>query len=141
MLLLDVEKAFNSVWHDALLHKLIQGCCNIFLAPIIHSFLSGSTFQVSVGKSKSYVCNILYGVPQGAVLSPIFYNLFTSDASTADWCELATFADDTAIFVSNSKPMNVWRWAPIATQLIFELLQTMEDKIEVIGAGRKPIIM
>jgi hypothetical protein len=70
MLLVDVEKAFDTVWHDALLHKLIQGGCNIFLAQIIHYSLCGGTLQVSVGKSKSSVCNIVYGAPQGAVLSP-----------------------------------------------------------------------
>jgi hypothetical protein len=110
MLLIDVEKAFDSVWYDALLHKLIQGG---FLARIIHSFLSERTFQVSVGKSKSSVCNIPYRVP--AVLSPTLYNLFTSDAPTADGCELATFADDTTILVS----MNVCG-----------LLRTMEDTSE-----------
>jgi hypothetical protein len=102
-----VEKAFDSFWHDALLHKLIQGGCNIFLARIIHFILSGRTFQVNIGKSKSSVCNISYGVPQGAVLSPILYSLCTSDALMDDGCELATFADDTAIFVSNSEPINV----------------------------------
>jgi hypothetical protein len=70
-------------------------------------FLSGRTFQVSVGKSKSSVCNIPYGVPHGAVLALTLYNLFTSDAPSADGCELATFADDTAIFVSSSESMNV----------------------------------
>jgi hypothetical protein len=98
MFLLDVEKAFDSIWHDTLLHKLIQGGCNIFLARIIHSFLSGRTFQVSVGKSKSSVCNIPYGESKGTVLSPTYYNLFTSDVPTADGCELVTLADE---------PMNV----------------------------------
>jgi hypothetical protein len=104
MLLLDKER---SLIPSALLHKLIQGGCNIFLARIIHSFLSRRTFQASAGKSKSSVCNIPYGVPQAVVLSPTLHNLFTSDAPTADVYELATFADDTVIFVSNSEPMNV----------------------------------
>jgi hypothetical protein len=63
-LLLDVERAFDSVWHDALLHKLILLSCNIFLVRIMYSFLDDRTFQISVGKSKSSVCNMIYGVPQ-----------------------------------------------------------------------------
>jgi hypothetical protein len=74
-----VERAFDSVWRDALLHKLILRGCNIFLVRIIYSFLNHRTFQVIVGKSKSSICKILYGVPQGAVLSSTFYNFFTSD--------------------------------------------------------------
>jgi hypothetical protein len=94
MVFFDVERTFDSVWHDALLHKLIRRGCNIFLVRVIYSFHNDCTFQVSVGKSKSSVCNILYGVPQGAVLSPTLYNIFTSDAPTVDGCKLATFADD-----------------------------------------------
>jgi hypothetical protein len=62
---------------------------------------------VIVGKSKSSFCNIPYGVPQGAALSPTLYNFFTSDAPTVNGCELATFADDTALFVSSSDPTAV----------------------------------
>jgi hypothetical protein len=72
MLLLDVERAFDSVLHDALLHKLIFRGCNIFLVRIIYSFLNDRTFQVTV-----------------------------------DGCELAIFADDTALFVSSSDPTDV----------------------------------
>jgi hypothetical protein len=61
MLFLDVKKAFDSVWHDALLR-------------IIYSCQNDRTFQVSVGKSKSSVCNIPFGVPQSAVLSLTLYN-------------------------------------------------------------------
>jgi hypothetical protein len=67
MLLLDVERAFHSVWHDALLHKPILWGCNIFLVRIIYSFLNDRTFQVSVGKSKSSVCNIPYSTGCRAV--------------------------------------------------------------------------
>jgi hypothetical protein len=64
-----MDRAFDSVWHIALLHKLVLRGCNIFLVRIIYSFL---TFQVRVGKSKSPVCNIHYGVPQSTVLLQLF---------------------------------------------------------------------
>jgi hypothetical protein len=40
-------------------------------------------------------------VPQGAILSHILYNICTSDVPTTEECKLATFSDDTAIFVSD----------------------------------------
>ena len=105
MLLLDVEKAFDSVWHEALLHKLLQRGCDIFLARLIFSFLKGRTFQVSIGNFKSSSHNIPYGVPQGAILSPTLYNIFTSDVPSSLYCGTATFADDTAIFASGQTPL------------------------------------
>jgi Reverse transcriptase (RNA-dependent DNA polymerase) len=78
MLLLDVEKAFDSVWHKALLHKLLQRGCDIFLARLIFSFFKGRSFQSRVGSAKSPSHNITFGVPQGAILSPTLYNIFTS---------------------------------------------------------------
>jgi Reverse transcriptase (RNA-dependent DNA polymerase) len=94
--LLDVEKAFDSVWHKTLLHKLLRGC-DIFLARLIFSFIKGRFFQVSVGSAKSSAYNIPFGVPQGAILSPTLYNIFTPDVPSFDFCGTATFADDTAI--------------------------------------------
>jgi hypothetical protein len=38
---------------------------------------------------------------------PTLYNIFTSDAPNAGECKLATFADDTAIFVSDTVPAGV----------------------------------
>jgi hypothetical protein len=72
------------------------------------SFLNDRIFQVSVGKSKLSVCNISYGVPLDAVLSPTLYNFFTSDAPTVDGCKFATFTDDTALFVSSLDPAAVY---------------------------------
>jgi Reverse transcriptase (RNA-dependent DNA polymerase) len=41
-------------------------------------------------------------VPQGAILSPTLYNIFTSDVPST-----ATFADNTAIFASGQTPLLV----------------------------------
>jgi hypothetical protein len=46
-------------------------------------------------------------VPQGAIPAPTLYNIFTSDVPTTVECKLATFADDTAIFVSDIDPAEV----------------------------------
>jgi hypothetical protein len=99
MLLLDVEKAFDSVWHEALMQKLLMKGCDIFLTGSIFSFLKNRSFQVCVGKAQSSSCDIPYGVSQGAILSPTLHNMFTSDAPNAGEFVLAKFADDTAIFV------------------------------------------
>lgn len=40
-------------------------------------------------------------MPQGSVLSPMLYNFFTYDIPKLDYCKLALFADDTAIFTSS----------------------------------------
>jgi Reverse transcriptase (RNA-dependent DNA polymerase) len=107
MLLLDVEKAFDSVWYKALLHKLLQRGCDIFLARLIFSFINGRSFQVSVGSAKSSSHNIPFGVPQCAVLSPTLYNIITSDGPSSEFCGIATFSDDTAIFASSQTPLLV----------------------------------
>jgi Reverse transcriptase (RNA-dependent DNA polymerase) len=46
-------------------------------------------------------------MPQGAILSPTLYNIFTSDVPCSDFCGTANFADDTAIFASGQTPLLV----------------------------------
>lgn len=42
-----------------------------------------------------------YGVPQGAVLSPTLYNIYTHDAPQLQHCNLSLFADDTAFYCAS----------------------------------------
>jgi hypothetical protein len=104
MVFLDAEKAFDSVWHEGLLHKLVISNCYLYLTKIIVFFLSGRFFHVSVYRTNSDTHPILYGVPQGAILSPSSYYFFKSDSPHSNESETATFADDTAIFVSSEDP-------------------------------------
>lgn len=101
MLLVDVEKAFDRVWLDGLVFKLISMNVPHYLVKIINSFLRERSFHVTVDGKKSGQRLIHYGVPQGAVLSPTLYNIYTSDFPELENCSTFLFADDTAITVSS----------------------------------------
>lgn len=104
MILLDVEKAYDSVWHDAILHKMLSAGFPVRLIKIVESFIKNRSFQVIVNGVSSGRKNIPYGVPQGSVLSPTLYNIFTADVVMVDGAEYYIFADDTAFIATDRDP-------------------------------------
>lgn len=48
---IDIEKAFDKVWHDGLLHKLNELNIPNYLGKWIQNYLSGRTFQVRISNS------------------------------------------------------------------------------------------
>uniref|UniRef100_A0A2S2NJB5 Putative RNA-directed DNA polymerase n=1 Tax=Schizaphis graminum TaxID=13262 RepID=A0A2S2NJB5_SCHGA len=101
---LDVEKAFDKVWHEGLLHKLIKIGTPIHLVKLIKSFLSNRYFNVRVENSVSSNRPINAGVPQGSCLSPYLYLIYTNDIPVNVNSNLALFADDTMFYTSNRNP-------------------------------------
>ncbi|XP_062538281.1 uncharacterized protein LOC134206570 [Armigeres subalbatus] len=98
MALLDVEKAFDNVWHDGLVYKLQRYNLPSYLVKIINNYLSARTFRVSISGASSNAHNIVAGVPQGSILGPLLFNLFTSDMpEPPEGGILSLFADDTSI--------------------------------------------
>lgn len=97
----DQEKAFDRVWHDGLLSKLISLKFPPFLINLISSFLSNRKFSVKINSSFSTYKRQEAGVPQGCVLSPLLYNLYTSDIPEYPNNKLSLFADDIAISTSS----------------------------------------
>lgn len=95
--LLDVEKAFDSVWHDALIHKLHKNGFPVILLKITQSFLRDRISFVCIDGIKSFEYAIPAGVPQGSPLSPHLYNIFVNDVPIPKHCKLAVYADDTAL--------------------------------------------
>jgi hypothetical protein len=101
MFLLDIEKAFDTVWHQALLHKLFKIDVSIYLIKIIKSYLGNRTFSVHINNAKSEPMLVPAGVPQGSVLGPQLFLLFLNDVPIYRYTNLACFADDTASFSSS----------------------------------------
>jgi hypothetical protein len=97
MVCLDVEKAFDSVWHDGLIFKMSQLKFPNYLLKIVQSFLSDRQSFVQVKFSKSSKFNVVAGVPQGSILSPTLFNIYLNDIPTPKGCVKAIYADDTAL--------------------------------------------
>ena len=78
--LLDLSAAFDTVDHDTLLRRL---SVSYGLDGGVHrwfrSYLSGRTQFIRSGLSRSALAAVLFGVPQGSVLGPILFILYTAD--------------------------------------------------------------
>jgi histone H2A len=53
--------------------------------------------------------NIQLGVPQGNILGPLLYSIFTADLPEAEQTMTETYADDTAILASHQNPITASR--------------------------------
>lgn len=99
---LDVAQAFDKVWHDGLIKKL-KVLFPLQYTKLLESYLSQRTFRIKQENEYSELKIINAGVPQGSVLGPVLYLLYTCDIPVTDNIKLATFADDTAVLaVGNS---------------------------------------
>lgn len=101
---LDIEKAFDRVWHPGLLYKLYQLNTPAYLLALIKSFLEDRSFIVRVDNETSSAKPIRAGVPQGSCLSPLLYSAYTNDIPLNSNATLSLFADDTLLTTTNRNP-------------------------------------
>ena len=107
---IDFSKAFDSVWHPALFHKLISAGLPSCFARWTQSFLSDRRACVVFQNHKSRSFRVRRGVPQGSVLGPVLFSLFINDlpASLPSSVSCSLYADDLAIWsYSPSVPTEV----------------------------------
>ena len=85
---LDFTKAYNMLWSDGLIHKLIKLNIGGKMFEWIKNFVTNCTFQVKIGDSVSTSHSPKNGTPQGSVISPIlFLIMMLAVSSTEDVCK------------------------------------------------------
>ena len=104
--LLDLSAAFDTIDHSILLERLSSwfGISGIVLS-WIKSDLTSRSFYVKINDSRSSVYQLFYGVPQGSVLGPLLFILYTTPLSSIiskSPVHHHLYADDTQLFISFS---------------------------------------
>jgi hypothetical protein len=101
LVLFDLEKAFDKVWHHGLLYKLHQLQFPLAYLRYIHNFLANRLTYININHAYSFPIFLHTGVPQGSALSPLLYILFCTDFPTLPPnIHLYQYADDTAFLAT-----------------------------------------
>ena len=98
-LYIDLSKAFDSLDHSILHHKLeYYGICNAEYR-LLHSYLTNRFQYVEYEGIKSKSASITTGVPQGSILDPLLFLIYINDfPSVSNKFEMLMYADDTTLY-------------------------------------------
>ena len=104
LLLLDMSAAFDTVDHTLLLNLLSDGYgLDGIVLKWFKSYLSNRTCSINIKDSFSDFICLLFGVPQGSILGPILFVLYTKHVqhiASKYGLSIQLYADDTQLYIS-----------------------------------------
>ncbi len=124
LVLLDLSAAFDTIDHSILLRRLQKyfGISGTALS-WFRSYLTDRSQRVIIGDEKSTPATLDFGVPQGSVLGPVLYSMYTTPLSAQinrHQLEHLLYADDSQLY-------NVFRSLPTA---VSHCVHKVEDCVE-----------
>ena len=145
IILRDITKAFDKVWHNGLKHKLTQLNLPDNLTRILCNYLDGRTAHIKQDTYLGPPILLRSGVPQGSLISPTLFTFYTSQLPPpAPYSNYIAYADDiTQIITHPSKSKHYMKLATeraISHITTFEhdwKIQTNIQKFTILPAARR----
>ena len=98
ILLLDFSKAFDKVSHLLLYHKLAHYGVQGSLLSWLKSLLSLRSQYIILDSHKSDTTQVLSGVPQGTVLTPLLFLIYSNDLPLSIHNKIKLYADELLLY-------------------------------------------
>ena len=100
----DISKAFDRVWHKGLLVQLKATSIKGLLLEWFCDYLTNRMQTVVIKGEKSRLKRVVSGVPQGSVLGPLLFLIYTNDIVSDIQSVIKLFADDTSMSLALKTP-------------------------------------
>ena len=101
---IDFSAAFDRVNHQGILYKLCSVGIGRSVLSIFSQFLSDRSQHVMVDGCRSKLVNVVSGVPEGGVLGPLLFLLYTSELFSILENTLIGYADDSTLIAVVPSP-------------------------------------
>ena len=128
LILLDLSAAFDTVNHELLLNNLFKLGLKDKVLEWFRDYLENRQMYVKVRNSKSEMTTLLSGVPQGSVLGPILFSMYTRElANILEQYDVRfkLYADDCQIYIEFGEDENI---GDRITQIIMNVKKWMTRK-------------
>ena len=118
---IDVEKAFDSVWHNGLRYKLMNTSLPDKIVRLMSSFITDRKISVKINNETSDKISLNAGTPQGSVLSPLLFLIYVNDIPIDPFSNtvgVSQFADDLGFWTSAKSEKTIkYRLAKVLSDL------------------------
>ena len=131
---LDIEKAFDRIWHDGLIFKLSELKIPKYLGAWIKTYIRNRSFSVKVATSISNPKEIKAGCFQGSVLSPLLFNIYFNGIvkeiqDDSSLTRFALYADDLSLWAASVRIPSINKNLNIALAKIRKYIMKWRMKV------------